>query len=144
MANKHSAGRPEQLLIIIVGLCAGLLLAGGCSSPTTHAKTPSPRFADTAPVTTTESWASIMARPGIEPSPSAMSRRDVALGMPPSGPVGVAGAWRQDERASIDRWLYLYLPRTERTLLFFQSPDQYESRRRPWFPRRAHPWHTAW
>ncbi|MFI4883574.1 MAG: hypothetical protein ACIAQU_13415 [Phycisphaerales bacterium JB064] len=131
--------RTSPLLFLALACLAGV----GCSSPTMHTRVQPPTFAQAAPLASAESWASVMALPGIEQSASTYSRRDAALGLPPPGSAGVAGAWREADRASISSYLLIPLPRSDRTFLFFDSPSAYE-RRTPQVPRRAHPWHAAW
>lgn len=131
----------KRLTFVFLALIG--IAAGGCASPTMHARVQPPRFADSFEVASAESWASVMPMPGIERSVEALSRRDTALGLPPPGPAGVAGAWRQGQRPTLESYRLIPLPRSERTLLFFGTERTYE-RRTPWVPQRAHPWRTAW
>ncbi|OAB60669.1 hypothetical protein AY599_27745 [Leptolyngbya valderiana BDU 20041] len=127
----------------LLGLTGLALVVQGCTATRTHQRTPRPTFAQAAPASSTESWASVMPMPGVEQDSTALARRDVALGLPPPGFTSVSGSWRQNERPSIDRYWLVPLPRSPRTLLFFTSPAQRE-RRAPRVPYGAHPWHTAW
>ncbi|MEO1277359.1 MAG: hypothetical protein AAFV77_00185 [Planctomycetota bacterium] len=137
--------RIHHVSTVALALC-GIVFLSGCSTATPHARMIAPTFASATPAHSTESWASVMPNPAIGSSGLAIARRDQSLGMPAPGYVQVAGAWRGIERPSIDRYLLITVPRTERTFLFFSgSPSSpYNERRAPRVPRRAHPWHTAW
>ncbi len=130
---------------VTLGVATLLLAMGlqGCSSPTTYRGHQPPTFAQAAPTTTTESWATVLPLPGVEQDRLAMSRRDTALGLPPPGYATVAGSWQDQERASLDRYRFIPLSRSQHTLLYFSAPAQHE-RRAPRVPRRADPWRTAW
>ncbi|MEQ8845834.1 MAG: hypothetical protein RIB58_13375 [Phycisphaerales bacterium] len=103
-----------------------------------------PSFADAAPEAASESWAVVLSHPDVLASASAMTRRDTALGMPPAGMTRTAGAWLPAARPSLDRSVLIYLPRSDRSLLYFGTPGAHDERRAPRVPRRAYPWHTAW
>ena len=129
--------------ILAATLLITALAAAGCSSPTQHARPPAPTFAQAATTISTESWATVLPLPGTTPSALAMTRRDSALGLPTPGYTRAAEAWRQGDRPSLDGYTYIYLPRSDRTLLFFGASRQNE-RRAPRVPQRAYPWRTAW
>jgi hypothetical protein len=125
------------------GTVLSVLALSGCATRQAHERHQLPAFAAAAPSTTTESWANVMPLPGVEQSTLAYARRDAALGLPPAGYASVAGAWRAEERPSLDAYRLIPLSRSHHTFLFFTAPTQHE-RRAPRVPYRAHPWHTAW
>ncbi|MFI4915705.1 MAG: hypothetical protein ACIAS6_04260 [Phycisphaerales bacterium JB060] len=128
--------------IYILGITGIAMAIQGCSTGT-YTRAERPTFAASAPRATAESWASVMPMPGGSSDALAYARRDTALGLPPPGSTPVAGAWRDQNRPSLERYWIVPLQRSPRSFLFFTAPAQHE-RRAPRVPSRAHPWRTAW
>lgn len=132
-----------QPVLMVSLLAFGL---SGCAGPG-HAqpRAQAPTFAQAAPRATlasSESWASVLPLPGIEPDARASARRDVALGLAPAGFTRSAGDWPAAQPGSVERYFLVPLPRSQRTFLFFSSSTT--ERRAPRPPQRADPWRTAW
>jgi len=134
---------PTHTSLALICTSVAIALATGCASPTPHARAAAPLFAQATPSQTPESWATVLPSPGVEQTTLAMDRRDQALGLPPTGYARVAGAWQAKDRPSVTNYVWVHVPRNDRSLLFFTPRAQHE-RRAPRVPRRAHPWHTAW
>lgn len=127
----------------LAALLGVVVVATSCAPRQAHSRYQAPTFASAAQSSDVESWSSVMPMPGVEQTAMAYARRDEALGLPPAGYASVAGAWREQERPSLDGYRLIPLTRSHHTYLFFTAPAQHE-RRAPRVPHRAHPWRTAW
>ncbi|GIW74747.1 MAG: hypothetical protein KatS3mg103_1269 [Phycisphaerales bacterium] len=141
-APPASSAWPALLALCVIAAIPALL--AGCSIPLAQRRAAPVALAHAAHAAgREESWASVMPWPGVEPAAWTLARRDGALGVPGPEPTASAGAWRVADRPSLDRWLWVTVPRSEQSLLFFVPRTQTPPHRQP-PPLGADRWPMGW